>query len=128
MSWQSSSLNQEWTCARETASEAHHREAACFPVMSSFSDCQEIHRPQGHRANPRTNKAEQVGRAVMRRAKLLRIVALGLVLGLIGLGGWLITIYFLTEYHLRQAERAFGRQRYPEAWEHLNRANAFRPR
>src|SRR6266511_3070981 len=47
------------------------------------------------------------------RAKLVRLFALGLVLGLIGLGGWLITIHFLADYHLRQAQRAFGHQHYP---------------
>src|SRR5947209_4632025 len=68
------------------------------------------------------------GTAAGLRTKLLRIFAVGLVLSLIGLGGWLITIYFLTEYHLRQAKRAFGHQRYSEAWDHLNKANRFRPR
>jgi len=44
------------------------------------------------------------------------------------LGGWLITIHFLAEYHLRQARRAYDRQRYPESLEHLNKANDLRPR
>src|SRR6266540_3993386 len=62
------------------------------------------------------------------RAKLVRLFALGLVLGLIGLGGWLITIHFLADYHLRQAQRAFDHQHYPEALEHLTKANRLRPR
>jgi len=63
-----------------------------------------------------------------RLLRLVRISALGLLLGLIGLGGWLITIHFLAEYHLRQARRAYDRQRYPEALKHLNKANNLRPR
>ena len=62
------------------------------------------------------------------KAKLVRIFAFGLVLSLIGLGGWLITIHFLTEHHLQQAQRAYDRQHYSEALKHLNKADEFRPR
>ncbi|MBI1918212.1 MAG: tetratricopeptide repeat protein [Planctomycetes bacterium] len=62
-----------------------------------------------------------------RLTRLARIFALSLVLSLIGLGGWLITIHFLAEYHLRQARRALDHQRYPETLEHLNKANGLRP-
>lgn len=58
----------------------------------------------------------------------MRAVGLLLVLGLISLGGWLITIHFLAERYLRQAQRALERQRYAQAWEDLNRAKTFRPR
>jgi len=62
------------------------------------------------------------------RRRLGRIFVFGLLLGLIGRGGWLILIYFLPEYHLRQARRALDRQRYTEALEHLNKADHLRPR
>src|SRR5262249_55689641 len=66
--------------------------------------------------------------ATGRRRTLVRAVGLLLVLGLISLGGWLITIHFLAERYLRQAQRALERQRYAQAWEDLNRAKTFRPR
>jgi len=58
----------------------------------------------------------------------VQAVVILLALGSIGLGGGLITISVLADHSLREAKRALERQAYSEAWKHLNRANAFRPR
>jgi tetratricopeptide (TPR) repeat protein len=50
------------------------------------------------------------------------------LLGLTSLGLWQVGAYFGAEYHLRQAQQALTRQRYPHALEELSAALRFRPR
>jgi tetratricopeptide (TPR) repeat protein len=57
-----------------------------------------------------------------------RFVALAGLLVLIGLGGWLIAVYCLAEYHLRHGREALAKQRLPLARKHLLQAKRFRPR
>src|SRR5262249_37726772 len=73
-----------------------------------------------------------MGRADQVRArwgqKVVWVLGLAVVLGLVGLGAWLITIYFLTEHHLRQAHHHLDQQHFPQAWAQLKKAETFRPR
>lgn len=59
--------------------------------------------------------------------KLARVLAICTLLGLLGLGLWLVVLYIQTEYHLRQARQFLMRQRYPQALEELHLALRFRP-
>ena len=58
-----------------------------------------------------------------RRVLLIAVV----VLGVTGLGLGFASGPFLSRYHLRQAQRALARQRYPAAMESLDRALHYRP-
>jgi len=61
------------------------------------------------------------------RSKVGWGLGLALVLGLVGVGGGLITLHLLAEHHLGQARLAIERQRLPQAWDHLSKAKTFRP-
>lgn len=58
----------------------------------------------------------------------LRALAICCLLGLVGIGLWMIGMYSLAEYHSRQARKSLERQCYGDALVELEAALQFRPR
>jgi tetratricopeptide (TPR) repeat protein len=54
--------------------------------------------------------------------KVARFALVVLLLAVIGVAGWAVSPFVLAEYHLREAEKALRRQRYPAALESYERA------
>jgi tetratricopeptide (TPR) repeat protein len=59
--------------------------------------------------------------------KAARIGLVGLLLGVLGLGVWAVAWNVLAESHLRRAEKALQKQRYPQALEEYRRALRYHP-